>query len=74
MTEQPYDKVIPITKLIVFTEHQSSIRPSERRISGALSSVAGRATHESFLVEESTISLLNFEGEVGVIHPLAVSK
>ena len=55
-------------------EHQSSVRRSERRISGALSSVAGRATHESFLVGESTIPLLDFKVKAVVIHPLAVSK
>lgn len=51
LTEQPYDKIVPLTKLKVFTEHKSGIR--RKGVASTIKNVAFEIpSHKDFLAED----------------------
>ncbi|KAI9803119.1 MAG: hypothetical protein M1833_001190 [Piccolia ochrophora] len=58
VTEQAYDSVIPLSKLIVFTEHKSSIR--RRGVASAIKNVCFDIPSHSLLFSSSSINLLPY--------------
>ncbi|KAI9676655.1 MAG: hypothetical protein M1829_002972 [Trizodia sp. TS-e1964] len=57
-TQQAYDQVIPISKLVVFTEHKSDIR--RRGVSAAIKNVCFEIDKHSLLLSESEVNLLPY--------------
>ncbi|GBF59594.1 hypothetical protein TMEN_854 [Trichophyton mentagrophytes] len=64
VTEQAYDAVIPITKLIVFTEHRSHIR--RRGVASTIKNVAFDVASHPVLMSEEQVNLLPY-----ILLPLA---
>ncbi|KAI9802939.1 MAG: hypothetical protein M1825_002170 [Sarcosagium campestre] len=58
VTEQEYDHVVPISKLVVFTEYDSDIR--RRGIASAIKNVAFDVPSHSLLISESAVNLLPY--------------
>ncbi|KAI9881641.1 MAG: hypothetical protein M1830_000206, partial [Pleopsidium flavum] len=58
VTRQAYDSIIPITKLIVFTEHKSSVR--RKGVASTIKNVAFDISPHSLLLSQSDVNLLPY--------------
>lgn len=58
LTKQPYDSVIPLSKLIVFTEHKSDIR--RKGVASTIKNVAFEIDSHSDLLAEEEINILPY--------------
>jgi hypothetical protein len=58
LTRQAYDGVVPLTKLIVFTEHKSDIR--RKGVANTIKNVAFEIDHHSEFLSENEINILPY--------------